>query len=115
MKAVVDVRKRNRQNQIRACQRTTLKPSEFCAKYLALDPKERGYRSACIRLIGEVTGLEFQTINKYGSNLDERCPENVQRMLAQEDFNRRIVDAIADNPQTYKYFLEKIEKDESLE
>lgn len=42
------------------------------------------------------TGLEFTTINKWGSELDD-CPDYVERLLRKEDLLREIVSMAVQN------------------
>lgn len=89
-----------------------LKPSKFCAKWVKkISPSERGYRAECIRELMAATGLEFTTINKWGSELDE-CPEYVERLLRKEDLLRQIVSMAVQNSEMREFINTLLKTDD---
>jgi len=74
----------------------TMEPQEFCRRWLNADQEmesARGYRSKCVDLLSQVTGIDRETINsKWGAGVKfAKMPKQYQKTLAYADMIREML------------------------
>jgi hypothetical protein len=87
-------------NRINHLSTKTLKPSEFCQTYIKLNPDERGYRTASVKLLSRVLNAPIKTIQKWWDIGIDNCPVWVYEVLKREHALRQIqmqLDRISDS------------------
>lgn len=57
-----------------------MEPLEYCRKWVAVSPEQRGWRKASIAALMKATGLNESTISNWGKDF-ERRPDSVLRTL----------------------------------
>lgn len=91
-----------------------MEAQEFCDRWFGDDEElkgKRGYRANCARLLSQILGVEFNTVDSWGKNF-ERMPKEHQRTLLFADGHRASL-KLADKTGMLDEYLKAIGKDKN--